>query len=258
MVRSGALTYSSLMHTADASLAASSGTGPFPPARTVRPHHASGRALDLPIVFVLSADVAVRESVTRLVRTVDWVCEFLTSPHDLLSRSGLSVPCCLVLDAVASGADALEVQQQLAGHPEVPVVFVCGTVDVMTAVRAMKRGAFEVLTRPLVQDTFLAALGGAVEQSRDALRLDADMRELRQCYASLTPREREVMALVVSGLLNKQVGGELGISEITVKAHRGQVMRKMKAESLPDLVRKAARLRGGVQKHSPGCTLPPA
>jgi FixJ family two-component response regulator len=123
-----------------------------------------------------------------------------------------------------------------------PIIFITGYGDVPMTVRAMKAGAVEFLTKPFRDDVLLNAIHDAIERSRAALRLDAELRTLRHDYESLTPREREVMALVVSGLLNKQIGGELGISEITVKAHRGQVMRKMKAESLPDLVTMAARL----------------
>jgi FixJ family two-component response regulator len=147
-----------------------------------------------------------------------------------------------VLDVALPGLNGLELQQQLADRTEMPIIFITGYGDVPMTVRAMKAGAVEFLTKPFRDDVLVAAIGSAIERSRAALRLDSELRTLRSCYASLTPREREVMALVVSGLLNKQVGGELGISEITVKAHRGQVMRKMEAESLPDLVRMAARL----------------
>ena len=123
-----------------------------------------------------------------------------------------------------------------------PIVFITGHGDVPMSVKAMKAGAVEFLTKPFKDDVLLDAIRGAIERSRTALRQDSETRVLRDCYASLTPREREVMSWVVSGLLNKQVGGELGISEITVKAHRGQVMRKMKAGSLPDLVTMAAHL----------------
>jgi FixJ family two-component response regulator len=140
------------------------------------------------------------------------------------------------------GLSGLELQQQLAKRTDMPIIFITGHGDVPMSVQAMKAGAVEFLTKPFKDDVLLNAIRGAIERSRAALRLDAEMLALRNCYESLTPREREVMALVVSGLLNKQVGGELGISEITVKAHRGQVMRKMKAESLPDLVTMAARL----------------
>jgi FixJ family two-component response regulator len=147
-----------------------------------------------------------------------------------------------VLDVTLPGLNGLELQQQLSDRTEMPIIFITGHGDVPTSVRAMKAGAVEFLTKPFNDDELLTAIRGALERSRAALRLDSEMRTLRNDYESLTPREREVMRLVVSGLLNKQVGGELGISEITVKAHRGQVMRKMKADSLPHLVTLAARL----------------
>jgi FixJ family two-component response regulator len=147
-----------------------------------------------------------------------------------------------VLDVRLPGVSGLELQQQLAERMDMPIIFITGRGDVPMTVQAMKAGAVEFLTKPFNDAVLLDAIRGAIERSRAALRLGAELRALRDCYQSLTPREREVMALVVSGLLNKQVGGELGISEITVKAHRGQVMRKMKAGSLPDLVTMAARL----------------
>ena len=147
-----------------------------------------------------------------------------------------------MLDVTLPGLNGLELQQRLAERTDMPIIFITGYGDVPMTVQAMKAGAVEFLTKPFRDDVLLDAIRGAIERSRAALRHEAEMRALRNCYASLTPREREVMALVVSGLLNKQVGGELGISEITVKAHRGQVMRKMKADSLPDLVTMAARL----------------
>jgi FixJ family two-component response regulator len=149
----------------------------------------------------------------------------------------------LVLDVTLPGLTGLELQQQLAERTDMPIIFITGHGDVPMSVQAMKAGAVEFLTKPFKDDVLLNGIRGAIERSRTALRQDSQMRVLRDCYASLTPREREVMGLVVSGLLNKQVGGELGISEITVKAHRGQVMRKMRADSLPDLVTMAARLR---------------
>jgi FixJ family two-component response regulator len=147
-----------------------------------------------------------------------------------------------VLDVSLPGLNGLELQQQLAERTEMPIIFITGYGDVPMTVRAMKAGAVEFLTKPFKDDVLIDAVRGAIERSRAALRRDAEMRGLRDCYDSLTPRERDVMGLVVSGLLNKQVGGELGISEITVKAHRGQLMRKMKADSLPELVTMAARL----------------
>jgi len=140
------------------------------------------------------------------------------------------------------GLSGLELQQQLTNRTDMPIIFITGYGDVPMTVQVMKAGAVEFLTKPFSDDVLLNAIRGAIERSRLALRREAEMRDLRVCYESLTPREREVMGLVVSGLLNKQVGAELSISEITVKAHRGQVMRKMQADSLPDLVTMAARL----------------
>jgi len=194
------------------------------------------------IVFVVDDDVSVRESLELLIKLEGWeprtfasACEFLSSPR-------ATVPCCLVLDLSLPGVNGLQLQQQIADRIAMPIIFITGHADVPMTVQAMKAGAVEFLTKPFNDEVLLNAIRGALERSRAALRLDAETRALKHCYESLTPREREVMALVVSGLLNKQVGGELHISEITVKAHRGQVMRKMRAESLPDLVTKAARL----------------
>ena len=198
---------------------------------------------DVPsIVFVVDDDVSVRESLELLIRTAGWRPETFSSAQDFLSRPSPIVPCCLVLDVTLPGLSGLELQRQLVHRAEMPIIFITGHGDVPMSVQAMKAGAVEFLTKPFKDGVLLDAISGAIERSRVALRQDSEMRVLREGYASLTPREREVMVLVVSGLLNKQVGGELGISEITVKAHRGQVMRKMKADSLPDLVTMAAHL----------------
>ena len=194
------------------------------------------------IVFVVDDDVSVRESLELLVRTAGWRPETFASAQDFLSRPPPTVPCCLVLDVTLPGLSGLELQRQLVDRADMPIIFITGHGDVPMSVQAMKAGAVEFLTKPFKDDVLLDAIRGAIERSRVALRQESEMGVLRDGLASLTPREREVMALVVSGLLNKQVGGELGISEITVKAHRGQVMRKMKADSLPDLVTMAARL----------------
>lgn len=194
------------------------------------------------IVFVVDDDVSVRESLELLIESAGWQPETFASAQEFLSHPRPAVPCCLVLDVTLPGLSGLELQKQLAERTDMPIIFITGHGDIPMSVQAMKAGAVEFLTKPFKDDLLLAAIRGAIDHSRAALRLDSEMRSIRDRYESLTPREREVMALVVSGLLNKQVGGELGISEITVKAHRGQVMRKMKADSLPDLVTMAARL----------------
>ncbi len=196
-----------------------------------------------PIVFVVDDDVSVRESLELLIRTADWQPETFASAQEFLARPRVVVPSCLVLDVSLPGLNGLELQERVAVERlDMPIIFITGYGDVPMTVRAMKAGAVEFLTKPFSDDVLLSAIAKAIERSRQALGHEAEMRALRDCYASLSRREREVMALVVSGLLNKQVGGELGISEITVKAHRGQVMRKMNADSLADLVTMAARI----------------
>jgi FixJ family two-component response regulator len=194
------------------------------------------------IVFVVDDDISVRESLELLIKNAGWQPETFASAQDFLSRPRATVPCCLVLDVTLPGLNGLELQQQLAERTDMPIIFITGYGDVPMTVQAMKAGAVEFLTKPFKDDVLLDAIRHAIDRSRVALRQESEMQLLRSRHASLTPREREVMALVVTGLLNKQVGGELGISEITVKAHRGQMMRKMKADSLPDLVTMAARL----------------
>ena len=196
-----------------------------------------------PIVFVVDDDVSVRESLELLIRCGGWQPETFASAQAFLSRPRVLAPSCLVLDVGLPDLNGLDLQKRIASdRMDMPIIFITGYGDVPTTVQAMKAGAVEFLTKPFGDDVLLSAIRNAIERSHVALGHEADLRVLRDAYASLTPREREVMALVVSGLLNKQVGGELGISEITVKAHRGQVMRKMKADSLPDLVTMAARL----------------
>ena len=196
----------------------------------------------MPTVFVVDDDVSVRESLELLIKSGGWQPELFVAAQEFLSRPRPTVPCCLILDVNLPELNGLDLQKQLADRTAMPIIFISGYADVPMSVQAMKSGAVEFLTKPLHHDVLLTVIRDAIERSRAALRLDSEMRTLRNCYASLTPREREVMALVVSGLLNKQIGGELGISEITVKAHRGQMMRKMKADSLPGLVTMAARL----------------
>jgi RNA polymerase sigma factor (sigma-70 family) len=195
-----------------------------------------------PIVYVVDDDLSVRESLELLIRHESWRPVLLESAQDFLSRSHIEVPSCLVLDVSLPGISGLDLQQQLTGRTAMPIIFITGYGDVPMTVRAMKAGAVEFLTKPFNDEELLTAIHGALEHSRSALHHEAALRILRNAYASLTPREREVMELVVSGLLNKQIGQRLGISEITVKAHRGQVMRKMQADSLPDLVTMATSL----------------
>jgi FixJ family two-component response regulator len=197
-----------------------------------------------PIVFVVDDDVSVRESLELLIRCEGWQPEIFASAQEFLDHPRVHLPNCLVLDVSLPGLTGLDLQRLVAGErTDMPIIFITGHGDVPMTVQAMKAGAVEFLTKPFSDDVLLKAIRAALERSRVALSLEAEMRVLRDCYASLTQRERQVMALVVSGLLNKQVGGELGISEITVKAHRGRVMQKMKAGSLADLVKMAARLR---------------
>jgi len=196
-----------------------------------------------PIVFVVDDDVSVRESLELLIRSDGWQPETFESAQEFLIRPRPSVPSCLVLDVSLPGLNGLDLQKRVAvERADMPIIFITGHADIPMSVQAMKAGAVEFLTKPFGDEVLLSAVRQAIERSRTALAREAEMRALRDCYASLTPRERQVMALVASGLLNKQVGGELDISEITVKAHRGQVMRKMKADSLADLVNMAARL----------------
>lgn len=195
-----------------------------------------------PTVFVVDDDVSVRESLQLLIESVGWQPETFGSGHEFLSRPREPGPSCLVLDLLLPDFNGLDVQKLVADRANVPVIFITGYSDVPTTVRAMKAGAVEFLTKPLRDDLLVSAMRNAIERSRAQLAQAAEMQRVRDCYASLSRREQEVMSLVVSGRLNKQVGGELGISEITVKAHRGRMMRKMNARSLPELVMMAARL----------------
>jgi len=196
-----------------------------------------------PIVFVVDDDISVRTSLELLIDSAGWQSETFPSAQAFLHRPRVVGPSCLLLDVSLPDLDGLELQKRVASdRTDMPIIFISGYGDVPMTVRAMKAGAVEFLTKPLAGDVLVGAIQQAIEQSRRALDRETAMRELRDRHASLSPRERQVMALVVSGLLNKQVGGELGISEITVKAHRGQVMRKMQATSLPDLVAMAVRL----------------
>jgi FixJ family two-component response regulator len=197
-----------------------------------------------PTIFVVDDDVSVRESLELLILNAGWHAELFASAQEFLRRPALVTPSCLILDVNLPDLDGLALQERLVlSRTEMPIIFITGYGDVPMTVKAMKAGALEVLTKPFDDDQLLTAIGHALDRSRRALDHDAETAELRHCYASLSPRERQVMALVVSGLLNKQVADQLGITEITVKTHRGQVMRKMKADSLATLVKMDSSLR---------------
>ena len=197
-----------------------------------------------PIVFVVDDDIGVRESLETLLQDEGWQPETFATAQDFLDRPRVFTPSCLVLDISLPGINGLELQKRVAVElPVIPIIFITGHGDIPMSVGAMKAGAVEFLTKPFNDEVLLTAIRQALERSRLALVKEAEMRELRDRYGSLTARERDVMALVVSGLLNKQVAVELGITESTVKAHRGQVMQKMKANSVADLVKITARLQ---------------
>ena len=214
------------------------------PPPVIPSRHAAGSrtAAAESVVFIVDDDVSFRGYLKSLVESAGWHSEAFGSAREFLARPRALVPSCLLLDIGLPDINGLDVQQRLADRNDMPIIFITGYVDVAMTVRAMKAGAAEFLTKPFKNDVLLEAIGHAVEQSMAALDQEAEVQALRTRYAVLSRREREVMALVVAGRLNKQVGGELGISEITVKAHRGKMMRKMNARCLPDLVNMAAKL----------------
>ena len=199
-----------------------------------------------PIVYLVDGDLSVRQSLESLIRTAGWQPKIFASAFGFLSQPHPAVPSCLVLDITLPDLSGLDLQERIvAERRDIPIIFLSASCDVSMTVKAMKAGAMEFLMKPFDGEALVNAIRNAIRHSEAALGRESQMHVLRKGYSSLTPREREVMSLIVSGLLNKQVGGELGISEITVKAHRGNVMRKMNANSFADLVNMAARLRLG-------------
>lgn len=199
-------------------------------------------ARDAPVVFVVDDDVSVRESLELLILSAGWRPVIFASAEDFLASSRIDGPSCLVLDVTLPDLSGLDLQKRVVDRSDMPIIFITGYGDVPMTVQAMKAGAAEFITKPFADEVLRQAIRQAIERSRAKLAQEAELRELRNYHSSLTPREQEIMALVVSGLLNKQIAARLGISEITVKAHRGRVMRKMRVDSLASLVRVAAAL----------------
>ena len=204
---------------------------------------AAAKSQQKPIVFVVDDDVSVRESLELLIKFAGWQPETFASAGEFLARPRTATPNCLVLDISLPDLNGLELQKLIASErTDMPIIFITGHGDVPMTVQAMKAGAVEFLTKPFDDEVLLSAIRHAIKRSAAALDEQAEISGLRSSYESLTPRERDVMRCVVAGMLNKQIGLKLGISEITVKAHRGKMMQKMKAESLADLVKTAVRL----------------
>jgi FixJ family two-component response regulator len=197
-----------------------------------------------PIVFVVDDDISIRESLELLIRCEGWQPQLFATAQEFLALPRVLAPSCLILDVSLPGLNGLDLQKQVAvERTEMPIIFITGYGDVPMTVRAMKAGAQEFLTKPFSDEVLLAAIRQALERSRVVLGRELEMQALKGRYTSLTARERQVMVLVASGKPNKLIGSELGISEITVKAHRGKVMEKMKADSVADLVKMAGKLR---------------
>jgi len=205
-----------------------------------------------PIVFVVDDDSSVRESLEDVIRIEGWHPVTFGSAQDFLAHPRILVPNCLVLDVLLPGLNGLDLQKQIAfERRDLPIIFITGYGDVPMTVRAIRAGAHEFLTKPIDVDVLLNAIRAALERSRVALSREAELEALSNCYASLSGRERQVLTLVASGLSNRRVGRELGITEGTVKTHRGKVMEKMKANSIPDLVKMAGQLASFALEHEP-------
>ena len=204
----------------------------------------TSKGLAIPVIYVVDGDRAVCDALEILIRSAGWRPNLCGSAEEFLALPRVMSPGCLLLEQKLPAASGLDLQRRIIGRPELPIIFISGVIDVQTTVQAMRAGAIEFLTKPFVNDVLLHAMRYAIERSHAALHHLALIQSLQQRYESLSRREREVMHLVVTGRLNKQVGGDLGISEITVKAHRGNMMRKMQARSFAELVSMAANLHG--------------
>ena len=197
-----------------------------------------------PTVFIVDNDMSIRESLTVLIQSAGWHSQTFASAAEFLAHPKSPMPSCLILDSILPDLNGLELQERVAGeHFGMPIIFLSSHIDISTAVKAIKRGALEFLIKPFDFEVLLSTIRTAIKRSELMLSREAELQRLRTDYESLSRREREVMKGVASGLLNKEVGTELGISEITVKVHRGSVMRKMKADSFAHLVNMASRLR---------------
>jgi FixJ family two-component response regulator len=209
--------------------------------------HGPYQSPEMPVVFVVDGDESVRNALERVIRCAGWEPRTAASAQEFLAQERVTTSSCLLVELDLPGSSGLDLQQQVADRTDMPVIFMSSRADIQATVRAMKGGAFEFLTKPVLPEVLLDAIRGALERSQAALRQLIRINALQERYESLSRREREVMSLLVRGRLNKQVGGELGISEITVKAHRGRMMRKMHASSFAELVTMAGSLQGGAR-----------
>lgn len=209
--------------------------------------HGPHQSPEMPVVFVVDGDESVRNALERVIRCAGWEPRTAASAQEFLAQERVTTSSCLLVELDLPGSSGLDLQQQVADRTDMPVIFMSSRADIQATVRAMKGGAFEFLTKPVLPEVLLDAIRGALERSQAALRQLIRINALQERYESLSRREREVMSLLVRGRLNKQVGGELGISEITVKAHRGRMMRKMHASSFAELVTMAASLHAGAR-----------